>query len=64
MEVRVHFVTFEELEGSADAAGLNAAELSTGNSDTPLADPPPIARISIVRGADPGDMDFDFDEGL
>jgi hypothetical protein len=59
MEVRLHFVMFEELEGNAGAAGLSA-----GNSDTPVAEPPAIARISIVRGADPGDADFDFEEGL
>jgi hypothetical protein len=69
MEVRLHFVMFEELEGSAGAAGLNAAGsaavgLSAAKSDTPVGEPPAIARISIVRGADPGDVDFDFEEGL
>jgi len=59
MEVRLHFVMFEELEGSA-----GAAELSAGNSGTSVGEPPAIARISIVRGADPGDVDFDFEEGL
>jgi hypothetical protein len=69
MEVRLHFVIFEELEGGARAAGLNAAGLSAlgltaGNSASPTGEPPAIARISIVRGADPGDVDFEFDEEL
>ena len=64
MEVRLHFVMYDELEGSAGAAGLNVRGPSTRESDTPVAEPPAIARISIVRGADPGDVDFDFEEGL
>jgi hypothetical protein len=56
MEVRLHFVIFEELEG-AGTAGLSA-----GNSETAVGEPPAIARISIVREADPRDVDFEFDE--
>ncbi len=59
MEVRLHFVMLEELEGSE-----GVAELSAGNSDTPVGQPPVIARISIIREADPGGVDFDFDEEL
>jgi hypothetical protein len=59
MEVRLHFVMLQELAGSAGTAGISA-----GNSETPAGELPVIARISIVRGADPGDMDFEFDEGL
>lgn len=64
MEVRLHFVMFEELDGTADAAGLNVAGIVADNADTPVGEPPAIARISIVRGPDPGDVDFDFDEEL
>jgi len=64
MEVRLHFVMFEELEDSAGAAGLNVRGSSTRKSDTPVAETPAIARISIVRGAGPGDVDFEFDEEL
>lgn len=69
MEVRVHFVMFEEIEGSQGAAGLNAADISAAgisvhNSDTPAGETPAVARVSIVRGANPGDLDFDFDEEL
>jgi len=64
MEVRLHFVMFEELEGSAGATGLNAEGLSSGKLDTPVGEPPAISRISIVRGADPGDVNFDFEEEL
>jgi hypothetical protein len=59
MEVRLHFVMLEELEASAGTAGL-----SGGNAETPAGEPPVVARISIVRGADPGDVDFEFAEGL
>jgi hypothetical protein len=59
MEVRLHFVMLEELEDSAGTAGI-----SGGNSETPAGESPAIARISIVRGADPGDVNFAFDEGL
>lgn len=58
MEVRLHFVMLEELEGSAGMAGI-----SGGTAETPAGEPPVIARISIVRGADAGDVDFEFDEG-
>jgi hypothetical protein len=59
MEVRLHFVMLEELEASAGTAGRNG-----GNTEPPAGEPPAIARISIVRGAGPGDADFEFDEGL
>jgi hypothetical protein len=59
MEVRLHFVMLEEFEGSAGPDGI-----SSGNAETPAGEPPVIARISIVRGAAPGDVDFEFDEGL
>jgi hypothetical protein len=59
MKVRLHFVMLQELEGSAGTAGI-----SGGNSETPAGEPPVVARISIIRGADPGDVDFEFDEGL
>jgi hypothetical protein len=59
MEVRLHFVMWQELEGSAGTAGI-----SGGNSETLAGEPPVVARISIVRGADPGDLDFEFDAGL
>jgi hypothetical protein len=64
MEVRLHFVMYEELDGCAGTDRLNATGLSTDNSDSPVGEPPAIARISIVRGADPGDVDFEFDEEL
>jgi hypothetical protein len=59
MEVRLHFVMLEELEGSIGMAGMGA-----GDSPTPGGEPPAIARISIVRGTEPGDVDFEFDEDL
>jgi hypothetical protein len=64
MEVRLHFVMFEELNGCAGTVGLNATGPSADNSDSPVGEPPAIARISIVRGADPGDVDFEFNEEL
>jgi hypothetical protein len=59
MEVRLHFVILEELEGSVGTAGIRG-----DNSETPAGEPPAIARISIVRGADPGDVGLEFEEGL
>jgi hypothetical protein len=59
MEVRLHFVMLEELEGGVGTDGLSA-----GNSPTPAGEPPAIARLSIVRGTEPGDVDLEFDEGL
>ena len=58
MKVRLHFVMFEELESAGTARS------SAGNSETPVGELPGIARISIVRGADPGEVDFEFNEGL
>jgi hypothetical protein len=59
MEVRLHFVMLHEVAGSA-----GTGELSGANPQTPAGEPPVIARVSIVRGAVPGDVDFEFDEGL
>jgi hypothetical protein len=59
MEVRLHFVMLQELEGSAGTAGSSGV-----NSGLPAGESSAIARISIVWGADPGDVDFEFAEGL
>jgi hypothetical protein len=59
MEVTLHFVMFEQLDECVDYVPQGS-----DNSESAPGDPPTVARISIVRGADPGDVDFEFDEEL
>jgi hypothetical protein len=59
MEVRLHFVMFEELNESA-----TYARPYSDCSEALAGEPGTVARICMVRGVDPGDVDFEFDEGL
>jgi hypothetical protein len=59
MEVKLHFVMFDQVD---DCIGYVPPD--SGNSESAPGEPGTVARISIVRGADPGDVDFEFDEEL
>jgi hypothetical protein len=57
MQVRLHFVMFEELPKTA----TDAHPPSYG-SETLAGEAGTLARICIVRGLDPGDVDFELNE--